>query len=107
MPSPWTVKIHSNGNATPSSQHVINGATVKFTSDHGAWSVTFDNNTTPLPKTSYSGAKDTSDGGVISGVIGTTYKYTSCCTPDGGTQSCQDPDIVIDSTPIEGTKKAY
>ena len=102
MPNTWTVKIHSNGNATPSSQHANNGDTVNFTSDKGAWTVTFDNNTSPLPNTSYSGAKDASGGGVVSGTIGQTYKYTSCCTPTGGSQSCQDPDIVIDSTPLGG-----
>jgi plastocyanin len=96
MPNTWTVKIHSSGNATPSSQHVANGDTVNFTSDQGAWTVTFDNGS-PLPNTSYSGAKNASSGGVVSGTVGTTYKYTSCCTPNGGTQSCQDPDIVIDS----------
>ena len=100
MPNTWTVKIHSNGNATPSSQHAKNGDTVNFTSDHGAWTVAFDNNTSPLPNTSYSGAKNGSSGGVISGTVGTTYKYSSCCTPNGSPQSCKDPDIVIDGTPL-------
>ena len=100
MPNTWTVKIQSNGNATPSSQHVKNGDTVNFTSHHGAWTVAFDNNTSPLPNISYSGAKNVSSGGVVSGTLDTTYKYNSCCTPNGGTQSCQDPDIVIDGTPL-------
>ena len=98
MPSPWTVKIHSDGNATPSTQHVKNGDTVNFTSHKGAWTVTFDNNTTPLPSATYSGAKDASSGGVINGTVGTTYKYKSCCSTNGGTPVCVDPDIVIDST---------
>jgi hypothetical protein len=96
MPSPWTVKIHSSGNATPSSQHVKNGETVYFTSDQGAWTVNFANGS-PLPNTSYSGAKDASSGGVVKGNVGATYKYTSCCSPNG-TPNCQDPDIVIDAT---------
>src|SRR6266496_3916754 len=100
----WTVKIHTSGNATPSTQHVINGDTVNFTSDQGGWTVTFDNNTSPLPNVRYSGAENASAGGVVSGTVGTTYKYKSCCTPSGGTQSCVDPDIVIDATPIGGTK---
>jgi hypothetical protein len=75
---------------------VKNGDTVNFTSDQGAWSVTFDSGS-PLPQSSYSGAKNISAGGVINGTVGTTYKYTSCCTPDGGSQSCVEPDIVIDS----------
>ncbi len=98
MPVPHAVNIHSSGNATPNSQHAFNGDTVTFTSNQGAWRVTFENNSSPLPKTSYSGAKGTSDGGVVNGTAGKTYKYTSCCTPDGGKQSCQDPEIVIDST---------
>ena len=108
MPSPWTVKIHSSGNATPSTQHVNNGDTLNFTSDKGAWTVTFDSGS-PLPNTSYSGAKDVSSGGVVSGTQGTTYKYKSCCSVNGGTPSCVDPDIVIDSTPIPnpGGGKTY
>jgi hypothetical protein len=97
MPRTFTVKIHSSGNATPSSQHAQNGDTVNFTSDQGAWTVAFDN-TSPLPNTSYSGAQNATGGGVINGTVGTTFKYTSCCTV-GGTRTCQDPDIVIDSTP--------
>jgi hypothetical protein len=81
---------------------------VNFISDHGAWTVTFDSGS-PLPNTSYSGAQGASSGGVVSGTVGNTYKYTSCCTPNGGTQSCQDPDIVIDATPIPnpGGGKTY
>jgi len=91
-----TVRIHSNGNATPESLHAENGDTVNFTSDHGPWSITFDS-TSPLPNTSYSGAQGASAGGVLNGTVGATFKYTSCCTPPGGTQSCQDPDIIIDA----------
>ena len=91
-----TVRIHSDGSASPASQHVNNGDTVNFTSDHGAWTITFSGGS-PLPRNNYSGAKSASDGGIVSGTAKHTYKYTSCCTPDGGSQTCQDPDIVIDA----------
>jgi hypothetical protein len=95
MPDTFTVKIHADGHATPEHQHGKNGDTVLFTSDQGSWTVTFDSGT-PLPQASYSGNQGASAGGVLNGTVGTTYKYTSCCTKSG-TTTCQDPDIIIDS----------
>src|ERR1700686_5503625 len=99
MSNTWTVDIHSDGHATPSTQHVNNDDTLDFTSHQGAWTVTFDSGS-PLPNSTYSGAKDESCGGLVNGIVGTTYKYKSCCSVNGGTPVCVDPDIVIDSTPI-------
>ena len=96
MPNTFRVKIHRDGKATPAHQHGSNGDTVLFTSDEGSWTVTFDGSS-PLPQPSYSGNSGQSNGGVLNGTVGNTYKYTSCCTPSGGTQSCEDPDIIIDS----------
>jgi hypothetical protein len=107
MPNTWTIKIHSDGKATPSSQHAINGDTVNFISDKGPWTVTFDSGS-PLPQTSYGAGDNQSQGGTVNGTVGQTYKYTSCCTPEGGTtKNCQDPDIVIDSTPVGGSGHKY
>ena len=71
---------------------------VDFTSDQGAWTVAFDNNVSPFPiGSAFSGDKGASQGGIIEGNVDQRYKYTSCCTPDGGATACLDPDIVIDS----------
>jgi hypothetical protein len=69
---------------------------VLFTSEQGPWTVTFDSGS-PLPQSSYSGNRGQSNGGVLNGTVGNTYKYTSCCTPPNKPQACEDPDIIIDS----------
>ncbi len=90
------VNIHSDGHATPNSQHALNSDTVSFTSNQGAWSVTFTGDS-PFQGgvTCLSGAQGETKGGTVSGSPG-TYKYTSCCTPPGGTPQSVDPEIVID-----------
>jgi hypothetical protein len=110
MPNTWNIKIHSNGNATPSTQHVNVGDTVTFDSDKGSWSVDFGSaaNSPFTPIYQFNGAQDTPQSGTVTGAPSTTpYKYTSCCTPSGGSQACQDPDIVIDSSPLPHTGKKY